>query len=142
MSWFYSKKKFCLMSGLKFTLSDVTLFYRTIFLGLKKLYSGLQMLQHDTNLDIHNIQKQPPEVFYVKGVLRNFHKTCRKHLWQSLFFNKVAGIRPATLLKKRLWHRYFPVSFMKFLRTPFLQTTSGQLHLNIHISRKGNLLSK
>ena len=22
------------------------------------------------------------------------------HLWQSLFFNKVAGLRPATLLKK------------------------------------------
>ena len=27
--------------------------------------------------------------------------------------------RPATLLKKRLWHRYFPVNFEKFLRTPF-----------------------
>ena len=27
---------------------------------------------------------------------------------------------PATLLKKRLWHRCFPVNFVKFLRTPFL----------------------
>ena len=27
--------------------------------------------------------------------------------------------RPATLLKKRLWHRCFPVNFVKFLRTPF-----------------------
>ena len=26
---------------------------------------------------------------------------------------------PATLLKKRLWHRCFPVNFAKFLRTPF-----------------------
>ena len=26
----------------------------------------------------------------------------RKHLCRSLFFNKVAGLRPATLLKKRL----------------------------------------
>ena len=34
-------------------------------------------------------------------------------------FNKVAGFRPATLLKKRLWHRRFPVDFAKFLRTPF-----------------------
>ena len=33
------------------------------------------------------------------------------------------------LLKKRLWHRYFPVSFTKFLRTPFLQNTSGRLFL-------------
>ena len=38
-------------------------------------------------------------------------------------FNKVAGLRPATLLKKRLWHRCFPVNFAKFLRTPFLQNT-------------------
>ena len=26
---------------------------------------------------------------------------------------------PATLLKKRLWHRCFPVNFAKFLRPPF-----------------------
>ena len=65
------------------------------------------------------------EVFYVKGVLRNFTKFTGKHLCQSLFFNKVAGLRPATLLKKRLWHRCFPVNFVKFLRTPFLQNTSG-----------------
>ena len=28
-------------------------------------------------------------------------------------------IRPATLLKKRPWHRFFPVNFVKFLRTHF-----------------------
>ena len=50
-----------------------------------------------------------------KGVLRNFAKFTGKHLCQSLFFNKVAGLRPATLLKKRLWHRCFPVNFAKFL---------------------------
>ena len=37
-----------------------------------------------------------------KGVLRNFTKFTGKHLCRSLFFNKVAGLRPATLLKKRL----------------------------------------
>ena len=26
---------------------------------------------------------------------------------------------------KRLWHRCFPVNFVKFLRTPFLQNSSG-----------------
>ena len=64
-----------------------------------------------------------------KDVLRNFPKFTGKYLFQSLFFNKVAGLRPATLLKKRLWHRCFPVNFMKFLRTPFLQNTSGWLFL-------------
>ena len=34
-----------------------------------------------------------------------------------IFFNNVAGLRPATLLKKRLWYRCFPVNFVKFLRT-------------------------
>ena len=62
-----------------------------------------------------------------KGVLKNFAKFTGKHLCQSFFFNKVAGLRPATLLKKRLWHRCFPVNFTKFLRTPFLQNTSGRL---------------
>ena len=61
-----------------------------------------------------------PEVFCRKGVLRNFAKFTGKHLCQSLFFNKVAGLRSVTLLKKRLWHRCFPVNFAKFLRIPFL----------------------
>ena len=66
-----------------------------------------------------------------KGVLRNFGKFTEKYLCQRLFFNKVAGLKPATLLKNRFWHRCFPVSFAKFLRTPFLQNTSGQLLLSV-----------
>ena len=60
-------------------------------------------------------------------VLRNFAKFRGKHLRQSLFFNKVAGT--ATLLKKRLLHRCFPVNFAKFLQTPLSQKTSGRLLL-------------
>ena len=37
--------------------------------------------------------------------------------------------RVSFLLKQRLWHRSFPVIFAKFLRTPFLQNTSGRLLL-------------
>ena len=54
-------------------------------------------------------------VFCKKGVLKKFAKFTGKHLCQSLLFNN-----PATLLKKRLLHRCFPVNFTKFLRTPFL----------------------
>ena len=46
-------------------------------------------------------------VFSRKVVLRNFAKFTGKHLHQSLFFKKVAGLRLATLLKKRLCYRYF-----------------------------------
>ena len=34
-----------------------------------------------------------PEVFCEKGVLRNFAKFTGKHLCQSPFFNKVAGLK-------------------------------------------------
>ena len=33
--------------------------------------------------------------------------------------NTYASLSPATLFKKRLWHRCFPVNFVKFLRTHF-----------------------
>ena len=42
------------------------------------------------------------------------HKICK-----SFFFNKVAGLRPATLLKKTLRHRSFPMNFANPLRTLF-----------------------
>ena len=59
-------------------------------------------------------------VFCIKGAPRIFTKFKGKHLCQSLFFNKVTGLNPATLLKKRLWHRCFPVNFAKLLRTPLV----------------------
>ena len=62
-------------------------------------------------------------MFCEKDVLRNFAKFAEKHLCQSLFFKIVAGLRPATLLKKRLWHRCFPVNFAKFLTIPFFYRT-------------------
>ena len=37
----------------------------------------------------------------------------------------------ATLLKKSLWHRCFPVNFEKFLRTSFLQSTSERMLLHV-----------
>ena len=65
-----------------------------------------------------------------KGVLKNFTKFTGKHLCQSLLFNKVGGLTPVTLFKKRLWHRCFLVNFMKFLRTPsftkHLRTTASE----------------
>ena len=57
--------------------------------------------------------------------LKNFAKFTGKHLCHSLFFNKVAGLRPETLLKERFQHKYFPVSSAKFLAASFLQTTFG-----------------
>ena len=41
--------------------------------------------------------------------------------WASFLIN----LLPATLLKKRLWHRCFPVNFAKYSRTLFLQNNPG-----------------
>ena len=57
------------------------------------------------------------KVLYEKRCSPKFHKIHRKTLVQSFFFNK--GQRPATVLKKRLWHSCLPVSFEKFLKAPF-----------------------
>ena len=52
-----------------------------------------------------------------------FCLTITEHLLTETVVQRFSVIklpRPATLLKKRLWHRCFPVNFVKFLRTPFL----------------------
>ena len=36
------------------------------------------------------------------------------------------SLKPATLLKKRLWYRCFPMNFAKFLRTEYLRVTASQ----------------
>ena len=51
-------------------------------------------------------QKQPPEVFFKKSVLRNFAKFKGKHLCQSLFFNKVTGLLQNTSGQLLLYKKY------------------------------------
>ena len=71
----------------------------------------------------YHINKQPP-------VFRKFHR--KTPVLESLY-DKVARVLlkltlihdPATLLKKRLWHRCFPVNFAKFLGTIFYRTPTG-----------------
>ena len=58
-------------------------------------------------------------MFCKKDAFKTFVKFTGKHLHQSLFFNKVVSLRPATLSKKRLWHRCFPVNVVKFFRTGY-----------------------
>ena len=74
---------------------------------------------------LRHFRSSRPELFCKKDVRRNFAKFTGKRLCQNLFFYKVAGW-PATLLKKRHWHRCFLVNFPKFLITPILTNTSGE----------------
>ena len=67
-----------------------------------------------------------------KGVLKNFAKIVGKHLCQSLFFKKVAGLRPATLLKNETLAQVFSCEFCEISKnTSFLQNTSERLLLTV-----------
>ena len=67
-----------------------------------------------------------------KGVLKNFAKIVGKHLCQSLFFKKVAGLRPATLLKNETLAQVFSCEFCEISKsTSFLQNTSERLLLAV-----------
>ena len=85
-----------------------------------KIFDNGKYKKHATN----KIRSSHPEVFCKQGVLRNFAKFAGKHMCQSFFFNKVAALRSANLLKKRLGYRCFPVNFLQFIRTSFFVETS------------------
>ena len=57
-----------------------------------------------------------------KDVLKNFTKLTGKHLCQSLFFNKVAGLRHTILLKKGLAQMSF-CEFCERLKNIFFYRT-------------------
>ena len=59
-----------------------------------------------------------PEVFCKKGALGNLAKFTGKRLCQRLFFNKVAGLRPSTLLKRRL-AQVFSCEFCEISKNTF-----------------------
>ena len=58
-----------------------------------------------------NIEKQPLEVLYEKGVFESSGKFNGKHVRLSLSFNKISGLRPATLLKTNKQELYFFIWF-------------------------------
>ena len=59
----------------------------------------------------------------VKKEFSKISQNSQENACASLFFSKVAVLRPVTLLKKRLWHWCFAVNFAKFLRTSFFNRT-------------------
>ena len=75
------------------------------FYNIAKLMIAVQWLLLAITVNNENVninRSSRTEVFCKKSALRKFSKFTGKHRWQSLFFNKVAGLRPATLLKNRL----------------------------------------
>ena len=90
--------------------------YLNIGLFLLDCLHYLKTITHFHSINHKHLEKgrylrsSCPDVFCKKGVLKNFANFAGKHLCQSLYFNKFAG----------LTHSCFPVNFAKFLRIPFL----------------------
>ena len=61
-------------------------------------------------------QKRSPDVFYKKGVLKNFAKFTRKHQCHSLFLIKVACLSLAHVFSGEYFSKNFKNSF--FYKTP------------------------
>ena len=75
------------------------------------------------------LQKQPPDVFYKKAVLKDSAIFTAKQLCWSLF-NNAAGLQPFNFIEKRLQRKSFPVNIAKrLLRTPFSKKTCKRLLL-------------
>ena len=118
------KKKKEKKSVLPVTIRDASLHLLSSKLGLQ-ICCLLPAILH---------QKQPPEVFYAKRCSKEFYQIHRKTLCQSLFYIKVEGLACNLIKKKTLAQVFSCEFFQKFLITPFLQNTSGQLLLDIDVN--------
>ena len=79
----------------------------------RELFSQKAPFKFLTRFWIHLCRTSHPRCSIRKGVLRNFAKFTGKRLCHSLYFNKVAGLRPEGC------------EFAKFLRTLFYRTNLG-----------------
>ena len=125
-------KKVCTDSFI-FSLPLKIIFYRPIRL----IFAVCSPAEHTINLQIHYVYStlKTPRRFNVEYTWY----VCRinwSHIhYAGLFFINLQALRLATLLKRRLWHKSFTVNVVIFLRTTFLQNTSGRLLQNITITR-------
>ena len=81
-------------------------------------------------------------MFCKKGVLENFTKFTGKLLYQSLYFNKLAGLRPAILLKKETLAQMYFYEFCETFKNTFFIEHHRWLILDNYLSEMFNFLSE
>ena len=93
------------------------------FINLEPLMSNLKTFIPYWNLSVTRSEPSQTTVFWIPFcIYLLLYMICRTVFLIKLqaygrvsFFNEVAGLWPATLFKKRLLQRCFPVNFVKFL---------------------------
>ena len=113
--------------------------FKTVFI-YKMIMVGFDTLLFYGNLNVKKLPwtsrnysqsiRSSHQRFSVKKMFLEISQNSQENTCvRTLFLNKVVGLRPPTLLNERLRHRCFLRNFVKFLRTRFLQSTTGWLLL-------------
>ena len=74
----------------------------------------LKFMEHQKH---NNLGSSRSQMFFKIAVLKNIANFTGKRLYWSLFLIKLQVLK-LNFTEKRLQHRWFPVKFAKFLRTP------------------------
>ena len=67
--------------------------------------------------------------YFTKYMFLNNSQNSQKSTCAGVFFNDVADPENCNFIKKRLQHRFFPVNFVNYSRTPILQRIYERLVL-------------
>ena len=110
---------------------------------IRKLFIHFRSMFHFYNPEnVRNYRSRSQEVFCKKGVYRNFAKCTGKHLCQSFFFNKVAGLSPEScnFIKKETLTKVFSCEFCETSQNTFftepLWTTASAATTRHGVTRK------
>lgn len=85
--------------------------YILIFTLKVLTHQSRKMRNKINNLSLLCLFKKPQKVVLI------FFSNCQENICAVIFFNKAANFKHATLLKKKPWHRCFPLNFANVLRT-------------------------
>ena len=93
------------------------------------------LIGYSEKYNFHKKQKQPPELFCQKVVIRNFIKFTGKHLGQSLFFKQSCRPQACNFIKKETLAKVFSCEFCEIFNNTFFHRTlmvaaSGKTSLN------------
>ena len=92
-------------------------FYGPVFTSWLVSHQVCIHMQYFFGVIRNKLQKQSLEVFCKKDVLKNFAKSTGKHLCQSLFFKKVAGL--SNFIKKETLAQVFSCKFCENFKNIF-----------------------
>ena len=116
------------LGQLKATESPLNIKNNAFYFTLKAFFV-LQILKYLLRMFSYELDRSSHQRCSGKKVFLEIPQHSQENTYARDSFSIKLQAWPATLLKKSLWHRCFPVNVVEFLRTPFLQNTYERLLL-------------